>query len=550
MSQAPFAFSTVSAEGYLAEATTCGELLRGAARRWPESQLVFPGERASFRALDARADELAKVLLAVGAGPRENVGVLLPPSLTLIAALLAVAKIGATAVPISDRYKASELRYVIEDADLMLLVTTGGVADHPDYAGRLAEALEPRGRRLRRILTIAEADSFSDRAAGVSDDYLLHLQLAVRVSDLAFILYTSGTTAEPKGCMLTHEAVTRQAATAARTRYLLDSESTFWSPLQFFHVGGLSPLLSCLAVGASFCHVGRFDASVALEQLERERCTHAFPGLETIWLPILDHSGFGHADLSTLRLMVHGGTPEYLRKIQRRTPSVTVLSNYGSTEGAGSTVMTLLDDPPDVRADTNGYPLPGMELKIVDPATGEDLPREQPGEILFRGPFRFSGYYKAPELTAAAIDDDGWFHSGDRGTIDPDGRLTFLGRLKDMLKVGGENVAAAEVESYLVTHPAVNVVHVVGAPDAKYTEVPAAFVELTPGHHATEEEIIEYCVGRIASYKIPRYVRFLTEWPMSGTKVRKDLLRDRLRDELAALGIAQAPPVAARVRAR
>ena len=182
-----------------------------------------------------------------------------------------------------------------------------------------------------------------------------------------------------------------------------------------------------------------------------------------------------------------------------------------------------------------------MEARIVDPASGEDLPAGQVGEILFRGPLRFRGYYKDPELTAEVIDGDGWFHSGDLGRLDSEGRIAYTGRLKDMLKVGGENVAAAEVEAFLLTHPAVNIAAVVGAPDARYGEVPAAFVELVAGAQAGEKEIIEFCLGRIATFKVPRHVRFVTEWPMSGTKIQKFVLRERIERELSERGITEAP---------
>jgi fatty-acyl-CoA synthase len=187
-----------------------------------------------------------------------------------------------------------------------------------------------------------------------------------------------------------------------------------------------------------------------------------------------------------------------------------------------------------------------MQTRVVDPETGADLPPDTEGELLFRGSNAFDGYLHAPELTARCIDGDGWFHTGDVATQDSDGRVTFVSRLKDMLKVGGENVSAAEVESYLIGHPAVGIVQVVAAPDSYYVEVPAAFIQLKPGATATEDEIIDFCRGQIATFRIPRYVRFVDDWPMSGTKIKKFELRERIADELRRRGITEAPRLTSR----
>ena len=195
----------------------------------------------------------------------------------------------------------------------------------------------------------------------------------------------------------------------------------------------------------------------------------------------------------------------------------------------------------EVRTTTTGRPVAGAQVRIVSPETGEDVPAGTRGEIVYRGWSTFDGYYNDPERTAEVIDEDGWFHSGDLGVVDEEGRLSFHGRLKDMLKVGGENVAAAEVEGYLLTHPAVLMAQVVSAPDARYTEVAAAFVQMQPEAEVTEEELIDFCLGSIATFKVPRYVRFVDEWPMSGTKIKKYVLRELIAKELADKGITEAP---------
>ena len=314
-----------------------------------------------------------------------------------------------------------------------------------------------------------------------------------------------------------------------------------WTPLPFFHVSAIVTLAACLQSGMSLVHVGaRFDPDVGVDQLERERCTIAFPAFETIWLEILNHPRFD-AERVALHTVINVGTPGSLRRMQEMLPTVPQISAFGGTEYGGFNSLGHRDDPLQARLETSGHPFPGVELRIVEPETGADLPAGTDGEILMRGPMRFVRYHEDPENTALALDDEGWFHSGDLGRLDEDGRIAFVGRLKDMLKVGGENVAAAEVETFLLAHPDVEIAQVVGAPDARYTEVPAAFVQLRAGAVLEEQELIDHCLGRIATFKVPRYVRVVDEWPMSGTKIQKFKLRERIAAELAEAGITEAP---------
>jgi fatty-acyl-CoA synthase len=224
--------------------------------------------------------------------------------------------------------------------------------------------------------------------------------------------------------------------------------------------------------------------------------------------------------------------PDQLRAIHAALPKTKHMSAYGCTEAGGVVAFHSPDDPDDVRATTSGRPFSGIELQVRDPETGKELGPGIPGEIWVRGYNLFEGYYKDPEKNAESFDDEGWFYTGDIGRFDVDGRISYVGRTKDMLKVGGENVAAVEIESYLVTHPAVAVAQVVGVPDPKYDEVAAAFIELKPDRSLTEQELIDFCVGQISSFKVPRYVRFVDEWPMSATKIQKYRLRQQLTEDL------------------
>jgi fatty-acyl-CoA synthase len=334
--------------------------------------------------------------------------------------------------------------------------------------------------------------------------------------------------------------VVRQGASLAE-RIGLGAGDRFWTPLPFFHVGGFDVLFASLSAQATMVHTGPFEPGAALAQLESERVTHAFPAFETIWMPVLNHPAFAATDLSRITSVINVGTPERMRLMQARLPHAVQISCTGSTEGAGFVCVGDPADPPEARALWAGRPVFGMEAKIVDPKTGADLPEHTPGEFAFRGVSRFTRYYRDPETTAARIDADGWYHSGDLLERDGQGRFRFHSRLSDVLKVGGENVAAAEVEDQIAALPGVAVVQVVAAPDGHYGEVAAAFVELAPGAAMSEDEVIKHCLEQMATFKVPRYVRFVGEWPMSGTKIQKGKLRERIAAELAAASITSAP---------
>jgi fatty-acyl-CoA synthase len=546
------------------EATTLGDLLdRRAAEGDEAGALAFPDRRVSYRELAGLADRWARGLRGLGVARGQHVGVLLGNSPDCLAVLFGAAKIGAVPVPVNNRLKGHELSHILAHGDLRILVTTAeehgspGYPDLlrevlPDLAGHTGPELTLDGFPLLRRILVLDGDTspyFLTRsdldaaAAGVTGAEVEHEQAAVCVRDTALILYSSGTTATPKGVMVSHEALTRMAGSLAHTRLRLTPDDRVWATLPFFHVGGIVFILASLVGGSSLCHVGFFQPDAALDHLERERCTVALASFETIWLAVLNRPDFDSRDLSPLRLVFALGIPETLKAMAKRVPHAVHVSCCGMTEAAGVIAFADPDDDLEKRLSTGGFPMPGMQVRTIDPETGADTPPGVPGELLYRGSHVFNGYYKDPELTAASFDADGWFHTGDLMVLDEDGRLSFVSRLKDMLKVGGENVAAAEVEGFLLGHPAVNMAQVVGAPDARYVEVPAAFVQLKPGKVATEPELIDFCRGRIASYRVPRYVRFVEEFPMSGTKVKKNVLRQVIADDLAARGITEAPPI-------
>jgi fatty-acyl-CoA synthase len=534
------------------EVTTVGDTLRRAAARRDSGGVVFPAERVSTAELDALADRFARGLLALGVTRGDHVGILLPQRLDYVAAFLGSARIGAVPVPINARFKGAELCHVIPHAEISVLFVSGGGEEIADYAALVADII-PTAPRLRHTVHLGPdaGAPFVDRATFLGGGELVdpaevtRLASLVRMRDIGMIMYTSGTTAEPKGCLITHEAMVRQAHNY-QERFELGPEDAFWDPLPLFHIGGIIPLLACLDIGCRYCHPGQFDAQQALHTLETERCTVAMPVFDTIWLDVLNLPGYAEADLSALRVLLLLGTPESLRLTQERMPTVAQVSGSGSTESCANLALGSPRDPLQKRLTTCGRLMAGNEIRILDPETGAEQPPGVSGELLFRGVGRFEGYYKEPELTARMIDADGWYHSGDLASMSADGYLSYEGRLRDALKVGGENVSPLEVEDFIRAHPAVSIVSVVGAPDERYGEVVTAFIELSPGTTASEAEIIEFCLDRIATFKVPRYVRFVSGWPMSGTKIAKRMLRDQITDELRETGITEAPRLRSR----
>jgi fatty-acyl-CoA synthase len=445
--------------------------------------------------------------------------------------VLGAGRLGAIPVPLNARFKTRELGYVMRHAGLKLLYTDRSFAE-------LVQASSPP---QDCVVVVAEDDAAFWAAEGEPPE------VVVRPEDPGLMLYTSGTTANPKGCVHSHASMVAEGDGFAE-RCAVTSDDRFWTPLPLFHIGGWCSAFTAFARGGSFVHVGLFEPGAAVEQLSEARVSIAFPAFETIWLHVLQHPRFAAADVSALRLVLNVGVPERLRMMQELLPSAPQVSCTGSTEAGGFLCVGKATDSLHSRTHTNGRPLVGMEIRVIDHETGEETPVGEIGELLFRGVSRFLYYYDDPEATAATIDAEGFFHTGDLVSREPDGSVGYVGRIKDMLKVGGENVAAAEIESFLLQHPAVHMAQVVGAPDARYVEVPAAFVILKPGAEATERELIEHCLGEIATFKVPRYVRFVEEWPMSGTKIQKYKLRERITEELAAAGVTEAPRLKAPVR--
>ena len=539
------------------QVTTLGDLLLTAADRHPGSPaLIFPDRRMSYAQLAERALLRARSLQALGVKPHDHVGLLLPTSFEFAEFLFAIALCGAVAVPLNARYKHNELAYVIENGDLVALVTTDRIADHVNFVERLSQALpglaqasDPRqlslaaAPLLRNLVLLGETPKpgflaqrdFEALAADSPEERVHESRLRVRLRDVAIMLYTSGTTANPKGCLLTHEAMVRNSIALGRHRYALEQKDVFWSPLPMFHIAAILPLCAIFDVGGAYATMSYFDAGLALRMLETEKVTATYPCFVTIMSDLIYHPSFAQTDLSRITLMNSNFAvqpPGIATAMLKSLPQATYVGTFGMTETAGTVTTSRLDDPLEQRLQRLGKPLPGIEVRILDMETGEDAPPGSHGEVLVRGYSLLEGYYKDPEKTAKALDPDGWYHTGDIGSRDAAGTLMFHGRLKDMLKVGGENVAAAEIEGCLQRHPAVKLAQVVGIPDQRLMEVAAAFIERKPESTVSEQELMDFCRREIAGFKVPRHVRFVAEWPMSSSKIQKFRLREQLLREL------------------
>lgn len=537
---------------------TLGELLRnGASLRPQDVALIFPDKRTRYADLNNQSRLWAAALIARGVQPGDHVGLLLTTRPEFVEALFGIAMAGAVAVPVNARYQPGELAFLVRDADLVCLITTGRVADSLDFSERLMEALpslseaaDPENLslqeapKLRSIICIDEpcpAGLVSAQLALGTSPLSTQAEAeidaridAVDPQSTALILYTSGTTANPKGCLIRHRGIVGNSRNLGR-RYEMQPGDRFWSPLPIFHIAGILPLVSILDIGGAYLTIPNFDAGVALSMLETEKATHAYPCFVTIMQDLIEHPKFSQTDLSSVRLMNAnlGVQPDWIRDAMvKAMPHTIMVGTYGLTEGSGTICTSRMTDPWEARGWRLGVPLDEWEVQILDIETGNICGVDEQGEIIARGPNMLAGYYNAPEKTAEVIDADGWFHTGDIGSFDAQGQIMFHGRTKDMLKVGGENVAAAEIEAVLQAHPAVKLAQVTGIPHQRYVEVPAAFVELNEGQSASEAELIAHCTGKLASFKLPRHVRFVSEWPMSTSKIQKFRLRDTLVTEL------------------
>jgi acyl-CoA synthetase (AMP-forming)/AMP-acid ligase II len=509
-------------------------MVRDAARRDGDgAAIVSEDERLTYADLAARVGAAARALIASGVEPGDRVAVWAPNSPEWIVAALGVTTAGGVLVPINTRFKGTEAAYVLERSGARALFTVRGFLD-TDYPALLASAGAELPALAHTILLSGEPDQsaiawddFAGRGRGVPDADVDARVEAIGPDDPSDVVFTSGTTGSPKGVVMTHGQTLRAyldwcdwADLRPHDRYLIANP--------FFHIFGYKAgCLACLIRGATIFPLAVFDAGVVLEIVERERIS-VLPGPPTIYHSLLDHPDCARRDISSLRVGVTGAADipvELIRRVREELPFERILTGYGLTE-AGTVTGCRPDDDFEHIATTVGVPWPGFEVRIVtdsgDAAAGE------PGEVVVRGETVTRGYLDDAEATAAAIDADGWLHTGDLGTIDDDGYLRIVGRIKDMFIVGGFNAYPAEIENLMLRHPRVAQVAVIGVPDDRLGEVAKAFVVLTPGPPIEAAAMVEWARGEMANFKVPRAVEFLDALPVNATgKIVKDELRKR-----------------------
>jgi len=520
---------------------TLNDALTDASDQWPNAEaVVFDDARLTYADLARLADDTARSLLALGVQRGDHVAVCLGNGVDWVRLFYGIAAIGAVVVPINTRFKAGEIRYALGQSDARVLF----VADRflgIDFIAMLREicpsidATPPHAElpKLEHIVTVgdtvpAAAISFDEFLAdAATTDALAAAKSAVSTEDVALIQYTSGTTSFPKGAMLRHRNMLHNAAwMAARTG--IRAGDRYFVGRPFFHVGGTTMgLLVALSGGACLITTPKFDPAEALRILSEERCTLT-SGNDTMFQMLMGHPDFDKRTYH-LRTGIAAVSPSVMRDLSERFGAHHMVVAYGLSEASPNIAMSDCNDPLEDRINGLARIHDGLDVRIVDDE-GQDLPAGQNGEILTRGWTVMKGYYNMPDATAETIDADGWLHTGDLGRLSDDNRLVFIGRKKEIIRVGGENLAPAEVEECINQHPAVSQAQVIGVPDARLVEVPAAYVVPNDGAALSDEDVIAWCRERIANFKVPRYVKIVDGFERYGltgsNKVRKASLVD------------------------
>lgn len=532
---------------------TIPALLARAVAANPEGDAVAfreQGIRWTWREFADQVDRLATGLLARGIARGDRVGIWSPNRAEWLVTQFATARIGAILVNINPAYRQAELEYALNKAGVKMLITAAHFKSS-DYL-RMLLALAPelahcapgqlRAARLPNLRLVVRMGTertdgmlgYDDllEAASPADLDAITPQLDAR--DAINIQFTSGTTGNPKGATLTHHNVVNNGRFVAMAMKLGASDR-LCIPVPLYHCFGMVlSVLACVSVGACMIFPGEaFDPLATMRAVSEERCT-ALHGVPTMFIAQLDHPDFGKFDFSTLRTGIMAGAPcpiEVMKRVVTDMHMAEVTIAYGMTETSPVSFQSATDDPLDKRVATVGRVQPHLECKIVD-ATGEIVPRGETGELCTRGYSVMLGYWDDDARTREAI-RDGWMHTGDLATLDNEGYCNIVGRVKDMLIRGGENIYPREIEEFLFRHPKVQAVQVFGVPDAKYGEEVCAWIVLKPGQDATEGEIRDFCRDQIAHYKVPRYIRFVEEMPMTVTgKVQKFVMRDAMIHDL------------------
>jgi fatty-acyl-CoA synthase len=502
------------------------------------------GVRLTYGELAAAVDNFAAGLIALGLRPGERIGIWSPNNSEWVIAQLATARIGLILVNINPAYRVSELDYVLNKVGCKALILAR-LFKTSDYVGMVRSLGAEKLPQLKDIIVIGEEPvsglaSFRDVSDLATEKFRIEVRAigaTLSPDDPVNIQFTSGTTGFPKGATLTHHNILNNGRFVA-ARQGFTEEDKLCIPVPLYHCFGMvMGVLGCVTHGAAMVFPDEaFEPGSVLDTVEEERCT-ALYGVPTMFIAELDHPSFKGRDLSSLRTGVMAGAPcpvEVMRRVIADMNMKDVTICYGMTETSPVSFQSMPDDDLEKRVSTVGRIHPYVEAKIVGP-DGQTAPRGVQGELLTRGYSVMRGYWGDEERTREAIDEGGWMHTGDLAVMDEDGYCSITGRVKDMIIRGGENVYPREIEEFLYTHPAVMDVQVFGVPDAKYGEEVCAWVKLRVGAAVDEGDIREFCKGQIAHYKLPRYVRFVDDYPMTVTgKIQKFVMREAMTKELTA----------------
>jgi fatty-acyl-CoA synthase len=531
---------------------TMGDVIKQTAERFPDHPALIAPQfqvRCNYQELYDQCRRTARGLMALGVKRGDHVSVWTTNVPEWVYLQFALGMVGGILVTINTNYQSHELEYILQQSDSTTLFLIDQYRDTSFYdtvrkvvpkldsaePGKLVSSKLPVLKNIIYIGTkentpgmfkfsdlikmgesIPERD-LDDRMKSLSDDDVINMQ------------YTSGTTGFPKGVMLTHHNIVNNARMVGDVMGMTEKDSLLIQVPVFHCFGCVMSTLNCVYHGSAMVLLENFDAQKALEMVEREKCT-AVNGVPTMFVTILHHPDFERYDLTSLRTGIMAGAPcpiETMNQVNTKMHCPEVVIAFGQTESSPVMTMTRRDDPVELRVATVGRLLPDIEGKIVDPETGLDLPPNTQGEIVTRSACIMKGYYKMPEATESAIDSDGWLHTGDLGEIDENGYFKVTGRIKDMIIRGGENIYPRELEEFLFTHPKVQNVQVVGIADKKYGEQVLAAIHLKNGNQATAEEFIEFCKGKIARHKIPKYWEFVEDYPMTASgKIQKFKIKE------------------------
>lgn len=529
---------------------TLGGVLDDLSKNNPNGWAVRYTDRNYFRTwkeLNDEADLIARGMMSLGVKKGDHVAIWATNTPEWILTLFAAAKIGAVLVTVNTNFKIFELEYLLRQSDTKLLVMIGGFKNN-DYVATVNELLPELKTTsgeiesehlpfLKRVVFAGKETpegmlNFEDLKI-LGGDFPIEIyeenKKTLNTHDIVNMQYTSGTTGFPKGVMLTHYNILNNGKTIGDGMKFTKNDKLCIT-VPFFHCFGLVlAMMACITHGTTMVPVERYSPVPVMNAISVEKCT-AVHGVPTMFIAMLEHAQFNNFDFSSLRTGIMAGSPcpiEVMKKVIDKMNMREIVIVFGQTEASPGCTMTTTSDGIDKRVNTVGRAFPGVECKIIDPDTGEELPINTPGEFCARGYNIMKGYYKMPEATAQAIDKDGWLHTGDLCTVDEDGYYKVVGRIKDMIIRGGENIYPKEIEECLYTCDKVSDVQVIGVPSEAYGEEVMACVILKEGEEMTEEEVKEFVGARMAKHKVPRYVRFVDSFPTNAAgKIQKFKMRE------------------------